>query len=224
MEPRTRVLIVDDDTNFCLSTCDGLLHEGYEVRYATTGREGLEYFSTWSPNIVLLDQMLPDIKGTEVNQQIREIDSGVKVIFATAYGSLSEAVDVIKAGAYHYLTKPLEFDEVLITVAKAARLAELERRQHLSEIQFAQLRKTDELTGESAAIQQTKRLIKLAAQTDSTLLITGETGVGKGVVARAIHRLSGRKDELLVVNCTSIPESLIESELFGYEKGAFTGA
>jgi DNA-binding NtrC family response regulator len=224
MEPRTRVLIVDDDTSFCLSTCDGLLHEGYDVRYATTGKEGLEYFYTWNPNIVLLDQRLPDIEGTRVNETIKETDPAVKVIFATAYGTLSEAVEVIKSGAYHYLIKPFELDEFFVTISKAARLVELERCQRLSEIQLEQLRRTDELSGDSPAIEQTKRLINLAAQTDSTVLITGETGVGKGVAARAIHRLSGRKDDLLIVNCASIPESLIESELFGYEKGAFTGA
>jgi len=224
MENKTRVLIVDDDANFCESTCDGLSLEGYEVKYATTGREGLEYFNNWNPSIVLLDQKLPDIQGSEVDRQIRESDPGVKVIFATAYGSLSEAVDAVKNGAFHYLTKPLELDEFYFTVAKAARLAELERRQHLTDFQIEQARQSDEFIGDSEPIQETKRLIELAAQTDSTLLITGETGVGKGVAARAIHRLSGRKDDLLSVNCASIPESLIESELFGYEKGAFTGA
>jgi DNA-binding NtrC family response regulator len=224
MESKTRVLIVDDDSDFCESTCDGLSLEGYEVRYATTGREGLDYFNTWNPSIVLLDQKLPDILGSEVDRRIREADPGVKVIFATAYGSLSEAVDAVKSGAFHYLTKPLELDEFYFTVAKAARLAELERRQRLTDFQIEQARETDELAGESEPIQETRRLIELAAQTDSTVLITGETGVGKGVAARAIHRLSERKDELLAVNCASIPENLIESELFGYEKGAFTGA
>ncbi|HUT98445.1 MAG TPA: sigma-54 dependent transcriptional regulator [bacterium] len=224
METKTRVLIVDDDSAFCESTCDGLSLEGYDVRYATTGREGLEYFKTWNPSIVLLDQKLPDILGSEIDRQIRETDPGVKVIFATAYGSLSEAVEAVKNGAYHYFTKPIELDEFYFTVAKAARLAELERLNRITEFQLERARQTDEFVGDSAAIQETKRLIELAAQTDSTILITGETGVGKGVAARAIHRLSGRKDDLLSVNCASIPENLIESELFGYEKGAFTGA
>jgi DNA-binding NtrC family response regulator len=224
MEPKTRVLIVDDDSNFCESTCDGLSLEGYDVRYATTGKEGLEYFKSWNPSIVLLDQKLPDILGTEVEKQIREVDPGVKVIFATAYGSLSGAVEAVKNGAFHYLTKPLEIDEFYFTVAKAARLAELERRNRITEFKLERSRQTEDFAGESQAIQETQRLIELAAQTDSTMLITGETGVGKGVAARAIHRLSGRKDELLSVNCASIPENLIESELFGYEKGAFTGA
>src|SRR4030042_3605313 len=224
MEPRTRVLIVDDDSNFCESTCDGLSLEGYDVRYATTGREGLEYVKTWNPSIVLLDQKLPDILGSEGEKQLREPAPGVKVIFAPAYGSLSQAVEAVKNGAFHYLTKPLELDEFYFTVAKAARLAELERRNRITEFQLARAQPTDELVGDSGAIQETKRLIELAAQTDSTILITGETGVGKGVAARAIHRLSGRKDDLLSVNCASIPENLIESELFGYEKGAFTGA
>jgi DNA-binding NtrC family response regulator len=224
MESPTRVLIVDDDSAFCESTCDGLSLEGYDVRYATTGKEGLEYFKTWNPSIVLLDQKLPDILGSEIDRQIREADPGVKVIFATAFGSLSDAVEAVKNGAFHYLTKPLELDEFYFTVAKAARLAELERRNRINEFQLERARPIDDFVGESSAIQETKRLVELAAKTDSTVLITGETGVGKGVAARAIHRLSGRKDELLSVNCASIPENLIESELFGYEKGAFTGA
>jgi DNA-binding NtrC family response regulator len=224
MKLRPKVLLVDDDSGFCETACDGLLQEGYDARFANTGGEGVELFNTWHPDVVLLDQILPDSNGLELSRQFTQIDPGVKIIFITAYGSISDAVEAVKTGAYDYLTKPLDIEEFYLSVAKAFELIELERQQQIRSFQLSHTPSNDQLTGNSPALRRIDRLVSLAAQSDSTLLITGETGVGKGVVARAIHRLSDRGEELLTLNCSAIPETLIESELFGHEKGAFTGA
>jgi DNA-binding NtrC family response regulator len=224
MKLRPKVLVVDDDSGFCETACDGLMQEGYDARFATTGGEGLELFNTWHPSVVLLDQILPDSNGLELSRQFNRIDPGVKIIFITAYGSISDAVEAVKTGAYDYLTKPLEMEEFYITVGKAFQLIELERQQQIRNFQLSHTPINDQLTGSSPSLRRINRLVSLAAQSDSTLLITGETGVGKGVVARAVHRQSDRGEELLTLNCSAIPETLIESELFGHEKGAFTGA
>ncbi len=219
-----KVLIVDDDSGFCETACDGLIQEGYDARYSVTGGEGLELFNTWHPDVVLLDQILPDTNGLELSRQFNRLDPGVKIIFVTAYGSISNAVEAVKTGAYDYLIKPLEMEKFYLSVSKAFQLIKLERQQQIRNFQLSHTPTNDQLTGNSPTLRRINRLISLAAQSDSTLLITGETGVGKGVVARAIHRLSDRGEELLTLNCSAIPETLIESELFGHEKGAFTGA
>ncbi|MBD3399711.1 MAG: response regulator [Candidatus Coatesbacteria bacterium] len=218
-----RILVIDDDRAFCASICDGLTGRGYQARYALDGEDGLAEYRRWHAPVVLLDQNLPNMTGLEVCRRLHELAPEVKVIFATAFGSYSRAVEAVKAGAYEYLPKPLDLDQFYLTVRNAFETHRLERRELLSRYERQKSGRADELTGVSPQANRIRRLVELAAASRSPVLITGETGVGKAVVARAIHKRSD-EESYLTVNCAAVPESLMEAELFGHEKGAFTGA
>ena len=224
MGKTVEVLIIDDDDLFVSSLCDFLSHKGYGVRAVRTGKEGLKSLEECQPSIVLLDQRLPDMEGIEVCRTILENNPGIKVIFVTAYATVRCAVDAMQAGAFNYLSKPFELDELLILMDQAKKSVQMEGRIRIHDYENQQAREEKKLIGSSEVMRWVRGQIKLAAATDSNVLITGDTGVGKNVVARAIHDLQGRRETFLQVNCAAIPENLMEAEYFGHEKGVFTGA
>jgi DNA-binding NtrC family response regulator len=218
------VLIIDDDHLFVASLSDFLSHKGYSIRAERTGKDGLKSIENHQPSIVLLDQKLPDMEGTEVCRKILDASPTTKVIFVTAYATVKSAVDAMQAGAFNYLSKPFELDELLILMGLAARNVQMEGKIRVQDYEKEKARDEVSLIGSSEAMTRVKEQIKLASATDANVVITGETGVGKNVVARSIHDLQGSRETFLLVNCATIPENLMEAEYFGHEKGIFTGA
>ena len=219
-----QVLIIDDDELFVASLSDYLSAKGYNASLARTGKEGISVFEREQPFLVLLDQKLPDMEGIEVCRKILEMNPRTKVIFVTAYATVRCAVDAIKAGAFNYLSKPFELDELLIVMDLAVKNVQMEGKIRVQNYERTKESEEKQLIGSSEEMQRIREQIQLAATTDSNVLITGETGVGKNVVARAIHDLQAGRETFLMVNCSAIPENLMEAEYFGHEKGVFTGA
>lgn len=224
MNKPLHILIVDDDELFTASLSDFLGTRGYHVKAARQGAEGFALFERHRPPMVLLDQKLPDMRGIEVCRRILESNRNTKVIFMTAYATVPYAVEAMQAGAFDYLSKPFELDELLIAIRMAEKSAHLEGRLRVSEYEREKEKREKRLIGSSEAMVRIREQMKLAAASEATVLITGETGVGKNVVAEGIHELQDRRENLLTVNCSSIPENLMEAEYFGHEKGVFTGA
>jgi len=219
---RKTILIVDDEESICQSLGGALTDEGYEVLVAKSGEEALKIIAEELPGLVLLDIWLPGIDGIETLKQIRASHPEIRVIMMSGHGTIETAVKATKLGAFDFIEKPLSLDKVLLTVNHAIDLARLEEENVLLKQKVSQ---SYELTGESEAIRELKETINLIAPTNAWVLILGENGTGKELVARSIHRLSKRAHKPFIeVNCAAIPEELIESELFGHEKGAFTGA
>jgi len=218
------VLIIDDDQILCHSVKDHLCNKGTEVLAAHTGAEGLAICAQRQIDVVLLDQNLPDGKGNSLCPHILKHNEMTKIIFITAYASFESAVEAIKAGAYNYLSKPFELEELSLAVEHAFRDLELEKVEELQNYKNEKDSGETHLVGEGLA--EIQRLVALAAESvEAPVLITGETGAGKNVVAKSIHYKSRAKRSAFVsANCAALPENLIEAELFGHEKGAFTGA
>jgi len=220
-----RVLVIEDDPDGCRSVAEAIRDLGYEVLVASTGAEGLRLFENEPADVVLTDLVLPDIGGQDVLTRILGMDDQTPVIIMTAYGTVSSAVQTVKAGAYDYLTKPLDLDALQTKVARA-----VETRKLRSEV-AALRRSLRERNGIEAMIARSPQMreiveqIRHLADTNATVHITGESGTGKELVARALHAESRRaQGPFVAVNCGAFTESLLESELFGHEKGAFTGA
>jgi two-component system nitrogen regulation response regulator NtrX len=213
---KATILIVDDEEGI-LDTLSGILEdEGYEVITASSGEDALERFKAFSPEIVLLDVWLPGMDGIEVLKRIKEGNNFTSVIMISGHSNIDTAVNAIKLGAYDFLEKPLSLEKVLILIKNALDMQRLERR--IGEERW-------EIVGQSPQIMALKETIKKAASSHSRILIYGESGTGKELVARAIHNESPRRNaNFIEVNCAAIPHELIESELFGHEKGSFTGA
>jgi DNA-binding NtrC family response regulator len=220
----TQVLVIDDDELFVASLLDYLSAKSFKVSSAGTGKEGITIFEREQPALVLLDQKLPDMEGIEVCRKILEMDPRSKVIFVTAYATVRCAVDAIKAGAFNYLSKPFELDELLMIMDLAVKNVQMEGKIRVQDYERTRESEEKQLIGSSREMHRVREQIRLAATTDSNVLITGETGVGKNVVARAIHDLQAGRENFLMVNCSAIPENLMEAEYFGHEKGVFTGA
>jgi DNA-binding NtrC family response regulator len=219
-----QVLVIDDDELFVASLLDFLSAKTFKVSSARTGKEGLNIFERDQPALVLLDQKLPDMEGIEVCRKILEMDPRSKVIFVTAYATVRCAVDAIKVGAFNYLSKPFELDELLMVMDLAVKNVQMEGKIRVQDYERTRESEEKQLIGSSEEMRRVREQIRLAATTDSNVLITGETGVGKNVVARAIHDLQAGRENFLMVNCSAIPENLMEAEYFGHEKGVFTGA
>jgi DNA-binding NtrC family response regulator len=219
------ILVVDDERASRESLVDVLTDEGYEVVAAANGEEALKAIESSEFDLVITDLRMPGIDGVALLREVRKLCPQTLVILVTAYASVETAVEALRQGAHDYMIKPLVYEDVL---SKVARL--LERRDLAWQIQH--LRREVEsrydfenLVGESKAMREVAQMIRKVAPTNSTVLISGESGVGKEVVARAIHRESERRDRIfLPVNCGAIPENLLESQLFGHVRGAFTGA
>ncbi len=217
-----RVLIVDDEENIRQSLADILSDEGYEVDMTSSGEEAAEAVKKRLPDLVLLDIWLPGIDGMETLKRIKAQREDLPVIMITGHGTTELAVKATKMGAYDFMEKPLSMERVILTVRQGLERSRLEKENRLLK-ESVKGRLT--IIGDSQAIRSLREQVELAAKGFSKVLITGESGAGKELVARLLHELSARKDMPFVeVNCAAIPQELIESELFGHEKGSFTGA
>lgn len=220
-----RILIIDDEIDLCDMISHILTQEGYTTYIANDGNIGLGYFHKIFPHVVILDICMPGINGLEVLKQIKNTINEVPVIIITAYGEIRSAIEAIKVGAYDYFTKPFDNEQIVLGVKRALEERSMRQEIHTLKTQFGLAMTLFEQMGSSAEIVRINELISRVAPTNFTVLIYGETGSGKELVARNIHNQSLRMDNpFIVVDCGSIPETLIESELFGFEKGAFTGA
>jgi len=218
-------LIIDDDDTFCRAVSDHFHGRGLKVLTAGTAREGMEMCAGGRMDVILLDQKLPDAEGHSLCEPILRLNEQAKIIFITAYPSFDNALKAIRAGAFDYLSKPFELEELDHAIRQCLRTSELERVEQIERYRDGKEFEDTVLVGESPDFAEVKRLVELAASSDAPVLITGETGTGKNVVAKAIHyRSSARREAFIGINCAALPENLIEAELFGHEKGAFTGA
>ena len=216
------VLIVDDEKSILKSLGGLLSDEGFEVLTASNGYEALKVIEREAPDLVLLDIWMPGIDGLDTLQEIKKDNPYVQVIMITGHGTVETAVKATKFGAFDFIEKPLSIDKVIVAINNALNFRRLEEENRY--LRKKTLEKNS-ISGESAPILELKKHIAMVAPTESWILINGENGTGKELVARTIHQLSARADEPLIdVNCAAIPEELIESELFGHEKGSFTGA
>jgi DNA-binding NtrC family response regulator len=221
---KDQVLIIDDDDIFVSSLCDFLSSRGFSVYTAASGKKGWERFERHRVSLVLLDQKLPDAEGIDLCRKILEQSPTTKIIFITAYATVRYAVDAMNAGAFHYLSKPFDLDELLLIMDLALKNAKMEGKIRVQNYEKSKAREEKQLIGSSPLMDRIREQIRLAAGTEANVLITGETGVGKNVVARAIHDLEANRETFLTINCPAIPENLMEAEYFGHEKGVFTGA
>mgnify|MGYP005849133375 CR=1 FL=1 len=221
----TKVLVVDDEPDMRWLLSSLLKNQGFEVALARDGQEALERVSKETPQVVLLDIKMPRMDGMEALQKFKEAYPQLPAIILTAYGDVQSAVQAMKLGAYDYLTKPFNNDDLIFTINRA-----LEKVKLLNEVASLQVMIKNgtglqEVMGSSSMIRRVFQQIQQVAVTNFTVILQGETGTGKEIVARAIHQHSLRREKPFVaLDCGAIPETLIESELFGYEKGAFTGA
>jgi DNA-binding NtrC family response regulator len=224
MKKVTNLLIIDDDDFVTASLSDFLINKGFGVQTSSNGKDGLARFERDQPSLVLLDQKLPDMEGVEVCHKILEINPNTKIIFITAYATVQYAVEAMQAGAFHYLSKPFELDELSITIDMALKNVHLEGKLRVQDYERQKEKQEKKLIGSSEVMKRIREQIELASGSEATVLITGETGVGKNVVATAIHDLQVKRETFLAINCSAIPENLMEAEYFGHEKGVFTGA
>jgi two-component system nitrogen regulation response regulator NtrX len=216
------ILIVDDEPSILQSLSGLLSDEGFDVVTASNGYEALKIIDKESPDLVLLDIWIPGMDGIETLKEIKKSNPYVQVVIITGHGTIETAVKATKLGAFDFIEKPLSIDKVIVAINNSLNFRRLEEENRY--LRKKTLEKHS-ITGNSPPIAKIKEQIAVAAPTDAWILITGENGTGKELVARTIHQLSARADEPLVdVNCAAIPEELIESELFGHEKGAFPGA
>jgi len=219
----TKVLVVDDEANLRKVLGAMLRREGYEVTLAQDGEVGLNEFKRNGADIVVTDLVMPKFGGMELLKAINEQAPDVPVIIVTAHGTVDSAVEAIKLGAFDYITKPFDQAELSAVIAKAAKTHDLTQRNARGGAEERAARLS--IIGDSLQIQDVFKIIDKVANTPSTVLITGESGTGKELVATALHEGSSRRGKPLIkINCAAIPKDLMESELFGYEKGAFTGA
>ncbi|NVJ05627.1 sigma-54-dependent Fis family transcriptional regulator [Myxococcus sp. AM001] len=215
-----KVLVIDDEANLRKVLAAMLRRDGFDVTVAENGEQGLAEFHKNGADIVVTDLVMPKVGGMEVLGTIRAANPDVPVIIITAHGTVDSAVDAIKAGAFDYITKPFDQAELSSVVAKAAKTNESARRSVRPDVKARAA-----IIGDSSTIQEVYKIIDKVADTPSTVLITGESGTGKELIATALHGASSRRDKPFIkINCAAIPATLLESELFGYERGAFTGA
>src|SRR5665213_1943736 len=220
---KKRVLIVEDEDKLRRILELQLLDSGFEVEKASKAEEALPFIDR--SDLIVTDLKLPGMTGLEMLQLIRRQDSHLPVIVMTAFGTVENAVDAMKAGAADFLLKPFSLDHLTTVVNKALEIRHLRDENRQLKEELGRKYQWDNIVGRSSAMQQIFATIMRVAPTRATVLLAGESGVGKDLIARAIHFHSPRKDRAFVkINCTALPENLMESELFGYEKGAFTGA
>jgi two-component system NtrC family response regulator len=219
------ILIVDDEKNYLVVLKELLSEENYEVITAENALQALEIFKESDLDLVLTDMRMPKIDGIELLESIRSINNEIPVIIMTAYATVEKAVKAMKKGAFDYVTKPFQNEELKITVRKAIDLYKLKRENLNLRHEVSRKYQFGNIIGKSPVMLKLYEMIEKVAGTKATVLITGETGTGKELVAKAVHYNSPRKNNAFVsVNCAAIPETLLESELFGHEKGSFTGA
>ncbi len=221
-----KVLIVDDEPKICSILLALLTINGYEVQVANCGEAGLDVYEEFEPAVVLLDLKMPGIDGMEVMEVLdKRLKADGKVIIMTAHGEVRSAVDAMKKGAFDYLEKPFDNDELLAIISRAVEMVTLKQRVKQLEDQLEETYRFENIIGISDKMKSTFALMHKFAATDGTVLVCGQSGTGKELIVRAIHQASKRKSgPFVVVNCGAIPSTLIESEFFGHEAGSFTDA
>jgi two-component system response regulator HydG len=221
---KTTILVADDDRSHRLMLATMMREWGFGTQEASDGQEALDIIRSKPVDMILMDMRMPNMDGIEATRAISSYNPSIPVVIVTAYSSIPTAVEAVKSGAFDYVTKPIDFEALRVVMERALEHTRLREENERLRGQLARFQ-TSELTGASPAMQKLLELVALVAPTDTTVLITGESGTGKSLVARAIHANSIRRGQPLVeVNCAAIPGTIIESELFGHEKGAFTGA
>ncbi|MBU8906592.1 sigma-54-dependent transcriptional regulator [Desertibacillus haloalkaliphilus] len=219
-----KILIIDDEASIC-SSLEFALEDGYDVYSTTDPANGVEQIKQQPFDLCLLDLRIGDVDGIELLEEIKKVQADVVVIMITAYGTISSSVEAVQKGAYSYLTKPINIDELYAVIDKALEFKRLNDQVEYLKGQLERKYRYEGIVGQSPKMESVFRLIEKVKDVDTSVLIVGESGTGKELVARSIH-FSGKRsgEHFEVVNCAAIPEHLLESELFGYEKGAFTGA
>jgi len=219
------ILIIEDEKIMRVSLADMLKSEGYTVLAASDGATGFAAFEQGDFSLIITDVRLPDVSGTAILKKATQDNPTLPVIVMTAYGTIDDAVEAMRLGAFDYITKPFSFDEILLTVKRALDIKSITEENIRLKRELSACYKSPNIIGESRTMRLVFSLLEKVTRTDSTVLILGESGTGKELVASTIHYQSSRKDKPFIkVNCAALPDNLIESELFGYEKGAFTGA
>jgi DNA-binding NtrC family response regulator len=219
------ILLVDDETKILKILQSSLSKQGYKVYTAANGQEARRKMEESEANVVFLDLKLPDTTGLELLQEFGSVYSNKVFIMMTAYGNIENAVSAMKAGAYDYIVKPVKLSELMLTIEKAFEWLKMKEENIRLKEKLKQVEHNHKLLGNSVIMKRVFQLIDRVSSTDASILIQGESGTGKSIIAHTIHSLSDRKDAPFIpVNCASLPEQLLESELFGHEKGAFTGA
>ncbi|HAK60450.1 MAG TPA: two-component system response regulator [Nitrospiraceae bacterium] len=222
---KTNVLIVDDEPNVRLVLSEALGSQGYVCAEAGDGHTALEHVKQDHPDIVILDLKMPGMSGMEALKEIRVLDPDAAVIIVTAFGTRETAYEAIREGAYDYFSKPVDIHDVRVVVGRAAERVRLLRDLRKHKEKEAYSHTSQNILGESVVVRRLRELLLRLSRSDSTVLITGESGTGKELAARILHHQSERRNgPFVAVNCAAIPETLLEAELFGHEKGAFTGA
>jgi two-component system response regulator HydG len=225
MGRRADILLIDDEESLCNAAEKILVKEGYRVATVHTAQDGLRKFETDGAELVITDLMLPDLDGTELLKRIKQLRPDVEVIVITGHGTVERAVEAMRLGAYDFIEKPLDRTLLVKATGKAVEKQRLAAENRRLREQLQQQKGEEVLVGNSPAMVALKKLIRQIAPTDVSVLIQGDSGTGKEVVADVIHSLSQRANKPIVkISCAAIPETLLESELFGYERGAFTGA
>ena len=219
-----RVLVVDDEENLRLVLKTLLRRHGYEVESAATGEDALGLVDSFGPDVVLTDVRMPKMGGLDLLAALKAKGNDATVIVMSAYGNMDLAIDAMKAGAYDYVQKPFKHDEVVLALRKAEERESLRRENRALRDEIRKEHRFEDILAKSASMQEIFRTIMKISEYKTTVLVTGESGVGKELVARAIHRRSKRTGAFVPLNCGAIPENLLESELFGHKKGAFTDA
>ncbi len=222
---KAKILVIDDDASLRRVLEYNLQEEGYEVQAASSGEEGLYLFGQSRPDLVITDMKMPGMDGLMVLKSVKERSQETLVIIITAFGTVDVAVEAMKAGAYDYITKPFNRDALKLTVGKALQFSGLAEENRRLKSELSDKADFRTIVGTSKEMEKVFEVIRKVADTEAAVLITGESGTGKELVARSIHANSSRREAPFVaINCAAIPRDLLESELFGHVKGAFTGA
>jgi len=225
MKKKKIILVVEDEKPLRIALCNVLQDEGFCILEAEDGKIALELMRDNRPNLVITDLKMPKVDGMKLLKRIKEIDQSLPVIVITAYGTSSTAIDAMKHGAYDYITKPFDLDEVLLTVKRALSHEALAMEVKALKDELSEKYRIDNIIGNSSQMQEIYKTIGRIAESKATVLVQGESGTGKELVANAVHYNSLRKNgPFIKMNCAALPETLLESELFGHEKGSFTGA
>jgi two-component system response regulator AtoC len=219
------ILVIDDNRLIRQTFKSHLTSEGFDVVLASDGREGVEEFRRVQPDLVILDIHLPLLDGIEVLKEIRELDPNAYVIMITAFDDMKTTVSAMKLGAFEYICKPIDYDELLLSIRKAQRMQEMDEKLDYLVTEASHEWSIDNIVGKTPQMREVFKTIGMLSRSTTTVLIRGESGTGKELVARAIHYNSiNREEPFVAVNCTALAEGVLESELFGHVRGAFTGA
>jgi DNA-binding NtrC family response regulator len=221
----SKILIVDDEAAQREMLAGFLKKKNFKTGTASCGTEALGLYTSFFAPLAIIDMKMPEMSGLELLTRLREINPFIQIIVLTAYGTVETAVEAMRKGAFGYLTKPVNLEELLVNLNKASEQNRLLAENDLLKRTISDIEEIPDLLGESESMNKVRSLIARVGPSETSVLLTGPSGSGKGLVARLIHQLSPRKEQKLVsLNCASLPETLLESELFGHEKGAFTGA